>query len=92
MMSREDAIKAIQKEMICIKRQDTPDCCRKEFGCGACDLVFESEYILEAYRVAILALIECIVRRADANSLITSPEKAYLDFVDNCLMEGEKDV
>lgn len=56
-MTHEEAIKAIQREIECVKRQGkTGECCRDELGCGACDLVFEDERILEAYDMAIHAL------------------------------------
>lgn len=57
MMTHEEAIKAIQREIECVRRQGkTGECCRDELGCGACDLVFEDEWILEAYDMAIEAL------------------------------------
>jgi len=63
-MTHEEAIKAIQREIECVKRQGkTGECCRDELGCGACDLVFEDECILEAYDMAIEALKEIGWRR-----------------------------
>lgn len=68
-MTHEEAIKAIQREIECVKRQGkTGECCRDELGCGACDLVFEDEWILEAYGMAIHAL------EAENNGDITPKE------------------
>ena len=58
-MTREEAIDVIKNEAECVRRQGkTGECCRDEMGCGACDLVMEDVYILEAYLMACKALEE----------------------------------
>ena len=52
-MTREEAIKVLQTEIACVKRQD---CARIE--CAKCDLVLEESAILTAYDMAIAALRE----------------------------------
>lgn len=53
-MDIEKAIELMKNEMTCVKRQDTPDCCRDECGCQGCDLVVETDEILEAYEKVII--------------------------------------
>lgn len=56
-MSNEEAIAVIKKEAECVKRQGkTGECCRDNFGCGACDLVEKDINIFAAYFLAIEAL------------------------------------
>lgn len=52
------AIEILICERTCVKRQDTPDCNRDECGCQNCDLIQETEDVIEAYNMAIEALAE----------------------------------
>lgn len=52
-MSNEEAVKIIQTELECIKRNDGTDCDR---NCAKCDLVMEDTDIKEALGMAIEAL------------------------------------
>ncbi len=56
MSSVEDTIRILEIERTCVLRQDTPECCREEFGCGACDLVQSQDDVLKAYDNAIAFL------------------------------------
>ena len=40
-------------EKTCVLRQDTADCNRDECGCQCCDLILDTEDVLEAYDVAL---------------------------------------
>lgn len=56
-MNKENAIKLLNIEKECILRQGkTGECCRDEYGCGACDLVQSTDDLLKAYDAAINAL------------------------------------
>lgn len=52
-MTNEEAVKIIQTELECIKRNDGTDCDR---DCAKCDLVMEDTDIKEALGMAIKAL------------------------------------
>lgn len=52
-MTREEAIKVLQTEIGCVKRQD---CAR--VSCGMCEFFLEEFEMLEAYEMAIAALRE----------------------------------
>ena len=55
-MTYERAAELISIEKTCVQRQDTPDCNRDTCGCQNCDLIQNTEEILEAYDMAIKAL------------------------------------
>lgn len=57
-MDKKKAIEILCNEMMCVRRQDTPDCNRDECGCQNCDLIQETEDVIEAYRIAIEALMK----------------------------------
>lgn len=52
-MTREEAIKVLQTEIGCVKRQD---CAR--VSCGTCEFFLEESELLQAYEMAIAALRE----------------------------------
>lgn len=52
-MTRKEAVKIIRKERACVIRADI---CGRD--CGRCDLVMKTENIIEAYDIAIFALIK----------------------------------
>lgn len=59
MINREQAIVIIKAERECVCRQGrTGECCRDDLGCGACDLVQKDVDIIEAYDMAIKALMD----------------------------------
>lgn len=55
-MNANRAAELLQIEKECIQRQDTPKCCRYTEGCAKCDLVQDSNDLLEAYDFAIDAI------------------------------------
>lgn len=57
MTIRQKTIEVLKRELECVKRQDTPDCCRDEFGCGACDLVLSPDDVIKAYENALATMI-----------------------------------
>lgn len=52
-MNKERIVELLKNEAECIRRQDTPKCQRDELGCQGCDLLVETEEILEAYAEAV---------------------------------------
>lgn len=54
-MTIDEAIKVMQNEQICVKRQGTPQCDRI---CAMCDLLLPTKDVLMAYDMAISALEE----------------------------------
>lgn len=52
-MERNRIIELLNNEAECVRRQDTPKCQRDELGCQGCDLLVETEEILEAYSEAV---------------------------------------
>lgn len=52
-MTRKDAANIIRKERACVIRADVCD-----RDCGKCDLVMKTEDIIEAYDMAIFALMK----------------------------------
>lgn len=52
-MNKERIIELLKNEAECVKRQDTPECQRGYLGCQGCDLLVETEEILEAYAKAV---------------------------------------
>lgn len=55
-MNINEAINVLKAEKECVLRQDTPKCNRDTCGCQCCDLVQDTETVLEAYDMAIEAL------------------------------------
>ena len=49
MISTEKALSIMKIERECVIRQDTSECKRYEYGCGACDLVQDGEDVIAAY-------------------------------------------
>lgn len=52
-MEIERAIELMKNEKACVLRQDSPECNRDSCGCQCCDLVVETDEILEAYDLII---------------------------------------
>lgn len=60
-MDKKKAIEILCNEMMCVRRQDTPMCKRMLIpteGCKGCDLVKDDKEVIEAYRIAIEALMK----------------------------------
>ena len=58
-MNNQEAAAIIRIEQACVLRQDTPDCHRYEHeGCLKCDLSAKTEDVLEAYDMALAALMK----------------------------------
>lgn len=54
-MTKWEAVGVLKFEKACVLRQDTPRCDR---DCGKCDLLLPTEDVLQAYDMAIAALIQ----------------------------------
>ncbi len=86
-MTREEAIDIIKAERECVYRQGrTGECCRDDFGCGACDLVMEDVDIIEAYDMAIEALKD---KRPHGEWIETDFEDEIYGFFEKCTNCGE---
>ena len=78
-MNRAAEIMLIEKT--CVLRQDTADCCRDECGCQCCDLIQETEDVLEAYDAVLKALkIQEFLRRSGVT--VCTQDKELLNVVE----------
>lgn len=96
-MTREEAKNIMEIEHTCILRQDTPDCGRDEYGCGACDLVQNADDVIKAHDVAIKALERQIAEEAaedfahDLESGYYKPRREEAQNINRLLDEKEQD-
>lgn len=55
-MKTSKVLEIMINEQECVMRQDTPDCCRDECGCQCCDLLLDTDEVIEAYNEVIKLL------------------------------------
>ena len=92
MTHREKTIDVLKRELECVKRQDTPECCRDEFGCGACDLVLSPDDVIKAYENAIATMIYFNTLKRRLKHLLQSDFIRSFDEVDVRTKEYKRDI